>query len=99
MDFNILRAARAIVRVTDFNAARDFYVNALGFIETEADEDHIYLRGLEEHVHHSYVLKKASEPGVEAISFKVHSESDIVNGRFAVQPCSPNMVIFSCCVF
>ncbi|HET7627621.1 MAG TPA: 3,4-dihydroxyphenylacetate 2,3-dioxygenase [Bacillales bacterium] len=77
MNFNILRAARAVVRVTDLDAARKFYVDALGFVETEADAETIYLRGLEEHVHHCYVLKKAAQPGVEAISYKVASESDL----------------------
>lgn len=76
-NFNIIRTARAVVRVTDLNASRDFYVNALGFIETESDEEHIYLRGLEEQGHHSYVLKKAEAPGVEVISYKVSEEADL----------------------
>ncbi|WP_188456935.1 3,4-dihydroxyphenylacetate 2,3-dioxygenase [Virgibacillus oceani] len=76
-DFNIVRTARAIVRVIDLHAARDFYVNGLGFIETEADDKHIYLRGLEERGHHSYVLKKADQPGVEVISYKVAEEEDL----------------------
>ncbi|WP_106497970.1 3,4-dihydroxyphenylacetate 2,3-dioxygenase [Lentibacillus sp. Marseille-P4043] len=75
--FNIIRTARAIVRVTDLNAARDFYVNGLGFIETESDDQYIYLRGLEERGHHSYVLKKADQPGVEVISYKVEQEEDL----------------------
>lgn len=58
MDFNILRVARVVMNVTDLNNSRDFYVNALGFIETESDDQHIYLRGLEEHCHHCLVLKK-----------------------------------------
>ncbi|PAV28887.1 3,4-dihydroxyphenylacetate 2,3-dioxygenase [Virgibacillus profundi] len=76
-DFNITRAARAVVRVTDLNTARNFYVNGLGFIETESDENHIYLRGLEERGHHSYVLKKAEQPGVEVISYKVEQDRDL----------------------
>src|SRR5699024_10818855 len=75
--FNINRSARAVVRVTDLEAARNFYVNALGFIETEADDEHIYLRGLEEQSHHCYVLKKAKTSGVEAISYKVSKEKDL----------------------
>lgn len=78
-NFNIIRAARAIVRVTDLNAARDFYVNGLGFIETESDDKHVYLRGLEERGHHSYILKKAEQPGVETISYKVANEMDLDN--------------------
>lgn len=76
-NFNIIRTARTVVRVTDLNASRDFYVNALGFIETEADEGHVYLRGLEEQGHHCYVLKKADTPGVEVISYKVSEEKDL----------------------
>src|SRR5699024_1192533 len=75
--FNIIRTARAIVRVTDLEASRDFYVHALGFIETEADDNHIYLRGLEDQGHHCYVLKKADKPGVEVISYKVSCEEDL----------------------
>lgn len=77
MDFNIIRSARAILHVKDIEASRKFYVDALGFIETESDENHIYLRGLEEYNHHSLVLKKSDEPAVEAISYKVYSEGDL----------------------
>jgi catechol 2,3-dioxygenase len=77
MSFNIIRIARVVMNVTDFNQARDFYVNALGFIETAHDENHIYLRGLEEHVHHSLVLKKGDKPGVHALGYKVMNESDL----------------------
>lgn len=61
MEFNIIRIARTILNVKDLDRSREFYVNALGFIETECDEEHIYLRGLEEHVHHSLVLKKSND--------------------------------------
>ncbi|WP_409301047.1 3,4-dihydroxyphenylacetate 2,3-dioxygenase [Peribacillus sp. SCS-155] len=77
MNFTIIRAARAILHVTDLDASRKFYVTALGFIVTESDENHLYLRGLEEHSHHSLLLKKAEKPVVEAISYKVHSDSDL----------------------
>lgn len=76
-NFNIIRTARAIVRVTDLEVSKDFYVNALGFVETESDDEHVYLRGLEEQGHHSYVLKKAEQPGVEVISYKVSKEQDL----------------------
>jgi catechol 2,3-dioxygenase len=77
MDFNIIRAARVIFHVTDLNEARDFYVNGLGFIESECDGENLYLRGLEEHNHHSLVLRKAKKAGVEALAFKVWSENDL----------------------
>lgn len=77
MDFSIIRCARAILHVTDLVASRKFYVDALGFIETESDSEHIYLRGLEEHTHHSLVLKKSTEPNVEVLGYKVSSDNDL----------------------
>ncbi|GAA0590274.1 3,4-dihydroxyphenylacetate 2,3-dioxygenase [Virgibacillus siamensis] len=77
MNANIIRCARAILHVTDLEASRHFYVDVLGFIETEADDRHIYLRGLEEHTHHSLVLKKADEPCVEVLGYKVFSSDDL----------------------
>uniref|UniRef100_UPI0034DE11C9 VOC family protein n=1 Tax=Escherichia coli TaxID=562 RepID=UPI0034DE11C9 len=52
MDFNIIRIARTVLNVKDLERSRELYVNALGFIETEWEEEHIKLRGLEEKVHH-----------------------------------------------
>lgn len=77
MDFDIIRVARVVMNVSDLNQSRDFYVNALGFVETASDEEHIYLRGLEEHVHHSLVLKKSDQLGVHALGYKVTSEADL----------------------
>ncbi|QQZ08403.1 3,4-dihydroxyphenylacetate 2,3-dioxygenase [Heyndrickxia vini] len=77
MNFNIIRAARAVLNVTNLEESRRFYVHALGFIETESDDKHIYLRGLEEHTHHSLVLKESDQPSVEAISYKVFAEEDL----------------------
>ncbi|BCJ85572.1 3,4-dihydroxyphenylacetate 2,3-dioxygenase [Effusibacillus dendaii] len=77
MDFSIIRVARTVMNVTDLDRAREFYVDALGFIETESDDQHIYLRGLEEHCHHSLVLKKAEKTGVHAIGYKVQEEGQL----------------------
>ncbi|MDR7071915.1 3,4-dihydroxyphenylacetate 2,3-dioxygenase [Fictibacillus barbaricus] len=77
MDFNIIRIARVVMNVTDLNASRDFYVNALGFIETDSSSEWIALRGLEEHCHHSLLLKKAEKPGVHLVSYKVWEDSHL----------------------
>ncbi|MFY4776690.1 3,4-dihydroxyphenylacetate 2,3-dioxygenase [Metabacillus sp. RGM 3146] len=77
MNGNILRSARAILHVTDLEASKEFYVKGLGFIVTESDGIHLYLRGLEEHNHHSLLLKKAEKPCVEVISYKVAEEADL----------------------
>lgn len=76
MNFDIIRCGRAILHVTDLEKSRAFY-DALGFIETESDEENIYFRGLEEHNHHSIRLKKKEEANAEAIGYKVRSEEDL----------------------
>ncbi|EZH67340.1 3,4-dihydroxyphenylacetate 2,3-dioxygenase [Bacillaceae bacterium JMAK1] len=76
MNFDIIRTGRAILHVTDLDRSRHFY-EALGFIETESDDENIFYRGLEEHNHHSLWLKKKEKPAVEAISYKVTSENDL----------------------
>jgi len=77
MDFSIIRVARTVLNVTDLDRSKEFYVDALGFVETERTESHLYLRGLEEIHHHSLVLQKAEKAGVEALSYKVTKESDL----------------------
>ncbi|MDX1771738.1 MAG: VOC family protein, partial [Planococcaceae bacterium] len=77
MDFSIIRIARTVLHVTNLQASREFYVNGLGMIETESDENHVYLRGLEEHSHHSLLLKKANAAHVEVLSYKVQKAQDL----------------------
>ena len=74
---NIVRAAHGEFRVTDLGPARSFYVDVLGFQESESTSDAIYLRGLEERDHHSLVLRKSSEPGAGHLAFRVESDDDL----------------------
>ncbi|PSL48474.1 3,4-dihydroxyphenylacetate 2,3-dioxygenase [Salsuginibacillus halophilus] len=76
MDFNIIRAGRTILHVTDLEKSRAFY-DALGFIETASDHENIFYRSIEDHTHHCLWLKKKEEPAVEAVSYKVTSEADL----------------------
>lgn len=77
MNFNITRTGRAVLHVTDLEASRKFYIDALGMVETESDEGHIYLRGYEEQHHHSLLLKKGDKAVVEVISYKVSCDADL----------------------
>lgn len=77
MNFDITRTGRAIFHVTDLEASRKFYVDALGFVVTEEDDNHLYLRGYEEQGHHSLLLKKADKAAVEVMSYKVYNDSDL----------------------
>ena len=74
---NIIRSSHGEYRVTDLGRARAFYVDTLGFVETEQTADTLYLRGLEERDHHSLVLRKSSTPGAGHLAFKVASEDDL----------------------
>ncbi len=81
---NVLRAAHAELFVHDLVEAREFYVNLLGFVETASDNDHLYLRCLEDREHHSLVLCQRPHKGVSHIAFRVASPDDLVHlSRFA----------------
>lgn len=74
---NIVRSAHGEYFVTDIERSRQFYVDVLGFVETERTADALFLRGLEERDHHSLVLRKAPRPGAGHLSFRVSSDDDL----------------------
>ena len=74
---NILRAAHIELRVTDLERAEEFYVGLLGFVQTARDPDRVYLRGYEEWLHHSLVLRRAPSPGVGHMAFRVAVPLDL----------------------
>jgi catechol 2,3-dioxygenase len=76
-DFNITRCAHAEFRVTDLEAARAFYVDALGMLEIDRDDERLYLGGLEERDRYSLILRRAETPGVGHIAFRVASPDDL----------------------
>ncbi|MGQ0570000.1 MAG: 3,4-dihydroxyphenylacetate 2,3-dioxygenase [Armatimonadota bacterium] len=74
---HIIRAGHIAFRSTDLGRARAFYVDLLGFVETAAAPDALYLRGLEEQDHHSLMLLRAPAAGVSHMAFKVASQDDL----------------------
>jgi catechol 2,3-dioxygenase len=80
--FNIVRASHVALGVRDLSASRAFYVGCLGYLITDETSDALYLRGLEERNHHSIVLRRAREPLVQALAFKVASEEDLDRAAF-----------------
>jgi 3,4-dihydroxyphenylacetate 2,3-dioxygenase len=72
--FDVLRAAYAEYVVTDLAKARAFYAGLLGFVVTEETPDAIYLRGYEERVHHSFVVRKGDRPHVSRLGFRTGTE-------------------------
>ena len=75
--FDIMRAAYAELVVSDLEASERFYVDLLGLVVTARTGDALYLRGWEERVHHSLVLRRGDTIGVERLSFRVRSNADL----------------------
>ena len=59
---DIVRCAYMEIVVTDLAKSREFYVGVLGLHVTEEDENTIYLRSLEEFIHHNLVLRQGPSP-------------------------------------
>ena len=75
--FNIIRMSHVELGVRNLDRARHFYVETLGLIETEQVGNSLYLRGLEERNHHSFVLTEMAEPVALRLGFKVAAENDL----------------------
>ena len=77
-EFDIVRAAHAELQVADLDASAAFYVDMLGLVVSERTDGAIYLRGWEERLHHSIVLRAAeSEPSVGHLAFRVRTPEDL----------------------
>ncbi|MFO7193354.1 MAG: VOC family protein, partial [Thermocrispum agreste] len=63
--------------VSDLAAAREFYVDVLNLVVTEETDGVIYLRTLEEFIHHNLVLRQGPVPAVAAFSYRVRSPEDL----------------------
>ncbi|HEY6760779.1 MAG TPA: 3,4-dihydroxyphenylacetate 2,3-dioxygenase [Baekduia sp.] len=75
--YDIVRAAYAELHVTDLDASARFYVDLLGMIVSARTEDAIYLRGWEERLHHSLVLRRAPVAAAARLGFRVRAEEDL----------------------
>ncbi len=74
---NIVKAGHIEFLVTDLREARRFYADTLGFVVTESDKSHVYLRGLEDRQHHCLTLTKSGTPGVGHFAFRVATEDGL----------------------
>ncbi|WP_068111319.1 3,4-dihydroxyphenylacetate 2,3-dioxygenase [Tropicimonas marinistellae] len=75
--FNIIRLSHAVFGVKDLAASRAFYVDTLGLQVTDEDEEHIFLRAMEERGHHSLVLRKDDTAEVRSLAFKLFDEDEL----------------------
>ncbi len=92
--FDIVRVAHAELVVTDLRASRRFYVDLLGFHVTEETDDAVYLRGYEEHHHHSLVLRQGEEAKVGHLGFLVRTPGclEALERHFAAAGYRPSFV-------
>ena len=73
----ILRLSHAEIRVPDIELGLAYYAEVVGLVEVERTPERAYLKGWDEHQHHSIVLTKAPTYGLDAVGFKVEHESDL----------------------
>ncbi|TDC83802.1 3,4-dihydroxyphenylacetate 2,3-dioxygenase [Micromonospora sp. KC606] len=74
---DILRCAYMDLVVTDLERSREFYADVLGLIVTEEDENAVYLRTLEDFLHHNVVLRQGPVAAVAAACFRVRAPEDL----------------------
>ncbi len=74
---DILRCAYMELVVTDLAASREFYVDVLDLTVTEEDENTVYLRSMEEFIHHNLVLRQGPVAAVAAFSYRVRAPEDL----------------------
>lgn len=83
--FDITRLSHVILNVRDLDASRSFYEELIGLVVSDADEERVYLRGVEETAHHSLVLVASDSPSAERIGFRVASEDDLDAAQRALE--------------
>lgn len=74
---DIIRCAYMEIVVTDLKKSRDFYVGVLDLQVTEEDESTVYLRSMEEFIHHNLVLRQGPVAAVAAFSYRVRSPEEV----------------------
>jgi len=75
--FDIMRSAYAELTVSDLAASERFYVDLLGLIVSDRTDDTLYLRGWEERLHHSLILRRGSVIGAARLAFRTRSNADL----------------------
>ena len=81
----LVKIGHAELAVGDLGAAREFYVDILGFLETERTRDRLYLRGNADSDHHCLVLSKGPAPRMVHYAWRVACADDLdfLERRFA----------------
>lgn len=78
---NIVRSAYAELIVTDLQASRHFWVERLGFHISAQEPGALYLRGYEEFVHHSLILRQGPIAACGYYALRVRTPEDVTKAR------------------
>ena len=82
----VLRPGFIQLKVLDMPAAIEFYTKRIGLHQvTEGSDGRVYLKAADEFDHHSIVLRRAEEAGVDLMAFKVRKDSDLDSYTKAVE--------------
>lgn len=74
----VLRPGHVQLRVLDMAEAKTHYIERMGLIETDQDDQgRVYLKGWDEQDWFSVVLREADEPGMDFMAFKVDSAESL----------------------
>ena len=74
---SILRLSHVEVRVPDLELATAYYCEVVGLIETARESERVFLKGWDEHQHHSVVLTWEPTHGLNHFGFKVTELEDL----------------------
>ncbi|MCL2316877.1 MAG: 3,4-dihydroxyphenylacetate 2,3-dioxygenase [Actinomycetia bacterium] len=74
---DILRCAYAELVVSDLAKSRAFYADVLNLVVTHETEDAVYLRSLEDFLHHNLVIRKGPDPALACFAFRVRAPGDV----------------------
>ena len=73
----ILRLSHAEIRVPDLELAVAYYAEVVGLVVSDTEPGRVYLKGWDEHQHHSIVLTEAATYGLNTLGFKVTERSEL----------------------
>jgi catechol 2,3-dioxygenase len=81
--FRITRASHLVYTVRDLSRSRDFYTEVLELIVSDEDCNTLYLRGVEERIHHSLMLKRTDgAPACVRAGLLTEHEEDLDKAKF-----------------
>jgi catechol 2,3-dioxygenase len=73
----IAHLGHAELRVSDLEGSRRFFTETIGLFVTEESDDRVYLRAWQDWDHHTLVLTRAPESGVDHVAWRVQGPGEL----------------------